>query len=55
LLFLKFPRVHAKPHRHNFNLSQKQLEQQLKFALVMHFAQPMTGLLNLSFRAFAIT
>ena len=46
--------MRSKTSRRNFNPSQKQLEQQLKFALVMRFVQPMAGLLNISFRDFAI-
>ena len=46
--------MRSKTNRRNFNPSQKQLEQQLKFALVMRFVQPMAGLLNISFRDFAI-
>jgi len=38
----------------NLNPSEKQLAQQLKFALAMRFVQPMAGLLNISFRDFAI-
>ena len=40
--------------RRNFTPSEKQLAQQLKFALVMSFLQPMAGLLNITFRDFAI-
>ena len=46
--------MRSKTSRRNFNPSQKQLEQQLKFALVMRFVQPMAGLLNISFHDFAI-
>ena len=46
--------MRSKTSRRNFNPSQKQLEQQLNFALVMRFVQPMAGLLNISFRDFAI-
>jgi hypothetical protein len=38
----------------NLNPSEKQLAQQLKFALAMRFVQPMAGLLDISFRDFAI-
>jgi hypothetical protein len=36
------------------NPTEKQLSQQLKFALAMRFLQPMAGLLNISFHDFAI-
>jgi hypothetical protein len=38
----------------NLNPTEKQLTQQLKFALAMRFLQPMAGLLNISFHDFAI-
>jgi hypothetical protein len=44
----------SKGTRRNFTASEKQLAQQLKFALVMSFLQPMAGLLNITFRDFAI-
>ncbi|KAA9041453.1 hypothetical protein FW778_05360 [Ginsengibacter hankyongi] len=46
--------MRSQASRRNFNASQKQLEQQLKFGLIMRFLQPMAGLLNISFRDFAI-
>ncbi|MGN6196172.1 MAG: DUF6266 family protein [Ginsengibacter sp.] len=46
--------MRSKGNNRNSNPSEKQLAQQLKFALVMHFVQPMAGLLNVSFRNFAI-
>jgi len=36
------------------NFSQAQLEQQAKFALTIKFLQPLAGLLNLSFREYAV-
>jgi hypothetical protein len=46
--------MRSKGNRSNFEPTEKQLAQQLKFALIMHFLQPMAGLLNISFRDFAI-
>jgi hypothetical protein len=46
--------MRSKGNNHNANPTEKQLAQQLKFALTMRFVQPMTGLLNVSFRNFAI-
>ena len=46
--------MRSQPNRRSFNPSQKQLEQQAKFALIMHFLQPMAGLLNITFRNFAV-
>lgn len=46
--------MRSKTNRRNFDPTEKQLAQQLKFALIMRFLQPMAGLLNISFRDFAI-
>jgi len=46
--------MRSKGNNRNLNPSEKQLSQQLKFALVMRFVQPLAGLLNVSFRNFAI-
>jgi len=46
--------MRSKSARRNFTPSQKQLEQQLKFGLMMHFLQPMSALLEISFQDFAI-
>jgi len=46
--------MRSKSSRRNFVPTEKQLIQQLKFALTMRFLQPMAGLLNISFRDFAI-
>ena len=46
--------MRSKSARRNFVPSQKQLEQQLKFALMMRFLQPMSALLEISFIDYAI-
>lgn len=46
--------MRSKANKRSFIPSQKQLEQQLKFALMMRFLQPMAGLLAISFGDFAI-
>lgn len=46
--------MRSKSSRRNFVPTEKQLIQQLKFALTMRFLQPMAGLLDISFRDFAI-
>ncbi|MEO5650031.1 MAG: DUF6266 family protein [Ginsengibacter sp.] len=46
--------MRSKANKRTFVPSQKQLEQQLKFALMMRFLQPMSGLLGISFYDFAI-
>jgi hypothetical protein len=46
--------MRSKANKRTFIPSQKQLEQQLKFALVMRFLQPMSRLLEISFNDFAI-
>lgn len=46
--------MRSKANKRSFIPSQKQLEQQLKFALIMRFLQPMAGLLAISFSDFAI-
>jgi hypothetical protein len=46
--------MRSKGNNRNANPTEKQLAQQLKFALIMHFLQPMTSLLSITFRDFAI-
>ena len=46
--------MRSKANKRTFIPSQKQLEQQLKFALIMRFLQPMASLLKVSFESFAI-
>jgi hypothetical protein len=46
--------MRSKGSNRNANPTEKQLAQQQKFALVMRFLQPMTGLLSITFRDFAI-
>jgi hypothetical protein len=46
--------MRSKSSRRNFEPTEKQQIQQLKFALTMRFLQPMAGLLNISFRDFAV-
>lgn len=46
--------MRSKASKRNFIPSPKQFEQQLKFALVMRFLQPMSALLEKSFSDFAI-
>jgi hypothetical protein len=46
--------MRSKGNNRNLNPTEKQLAQQLKFALIMRFVQPMAALLNTSFRNFAI-
>ena len=46
--------MRSKGRNRNLNPTEKQLTQQLKFALIMRFVQPMAALLNISFRDFAI-
>lgn len=46
--------MRSKSNRSSFVPSEKQVEQQLRFALIMRFLQPMSGLLDISFRNFAI-
>jgi Family of unknown function (DUF6266) len=46
--------MRSKGNRRASAPTDKQRAQQAKFALVMHFLQPMTGLLSISFRDFAI-
>jgi hypothetical protein len=46
--------MRSKSNKRSFIPSQKQLEQQLKFALMMRFLQPMASLLKISFESFAI-
>jgi hypothetical protein len=46
--------MRSKANKRTFVPSQKQLEQQLKFALMMRFLQPMSKLLEISFHDFAI-
>jgi hypothetical protein len=46
--------MRSKANKRSFVPSQKQLEQQLKFALIMRFLQPMSALLEVSFYDFAV-
>jgi hypothetical protein len=46
--------MRSKSNRRNFEPSEKQLEQQLRFATTMHFLQPMSALLNVTFASFAV-
>jgi hypothetical protein len=46
--------MRSKANRRNFKPTEKQLGQQIKFALAMRFVQPLAGLLTISFRDFAI-
>ena len=46
--------MRSKANKRTFIPSQKQLEQQMKFALMMRFLQPMSKLLEISFHDFAI-
>ena len=46
--------MRSKSNRRNFVPSQKQLEQQAKFALVMRFLQPLAVLLKINFNDFAV-
>ena len=46
--------MRSKSNKRNFEPSQKQLEQQLRFAVTMHFLQPMAALLNVTFASFAV-
>ena len=46
--------MRSKANRGKFVPTQSQHAQQLKFAIVMHFVQPMAGLLNITFRDFAV-
>lgn len=46
--------MRSKANRGKFIPTENQHSQQLKFALVMRFLQPMAGLLNITFRDFAI-
>jgi Family of unknown function (DUF6266) len=46
--------MRSQANKRSFTPSQKQLEQQLKFALIMRFLQPMAGLLAISFSDFGI-
>jgi len=46
--------MRSRSSNRNQNPSETQLAQQLKFALVMHFVQPMASLLEISFHDFAI-
>jgi hypothetical protein len=46
--------MRSKANKRSFIPSQKQLEQQMKFALMMRFLQPMSALLGISFSDFAI-
>lgn len=46
--------MRSKTSRRNFNPSQAQLEQQVKFGLAIRFVQTMSGLVETSFRNFAV-
>jgi hypothetical protein len=46
--------MRSKANKRTFVPSQKQLEQQLKFTLLMRFVQPLSALLEVSFNEFAI-
>jgi hypothetical protein len=46
--------MRSKGRNRNLNPTEKQRSQQLKFALIMRFVQPMAALLDVSFRNFAI-
>lgn len=46
--------MRSQPSARKTNFSQAQLDQQAKFALTVKFLQPMTGLLSVSFREFAV-
>jgi Family of unknown function (DUF6266) len=46
--------MRSKSSRRNFKPTQPQLEQQLKFALVVRFIQTITGLVDISFGNFAV-
>lgn len=46
--------MRSKSSRRNFVPSQKQLEQQMKFALMMRFLQPMSALLEITFNDYAV-
>ena len=46
--------MRSKSNRRNFIPTQPQLEQQLKFALAIRFVQTMSGLVEISFRNFAV-
>ena len=46
--------MRSQPGRRSFTPSEAQLAQQQKFALVMRFLQPMSGLLSISFHSFAV-
>lgn len=46
--------MRSKASRRNFKPTQPQLEQQLKFGLTMRFAQPFSGLFEISFGNFAV-
>lgn len=46
--------MRSKSNRKNFNASEAQLAQQLKFGLTIRFVQSMSGLVEMSFRNYAI-
>ena len=46
--------MRSKGNNRNQHPTESQLTQQLKFALVMRFVQPMAGLLNITFHDFAV-
>ena len=46
--------MRSQPGKRSFTPSDKQLAQQARFALVMRFLQPMSALLEVTFRGFAV-
>ena len=46
--------MRSQTSKRKFNPSEKQLAQQMKFALIMYFLQPMSALLEVTFRNFAV-
>jgi hypothetical protein len=46
--------MRSRSNRRTFTSSQRQIEQQLKFSLLTRFQQPLNGLLNQSFRSYAV-
>src|SRR5665811_1743364 len=46
--------MRIKSNRRNFVPSQKQLEQEAKFSLMMRFLQPLAALLKITFNDFAV-
>ena len=46
--------MRSKSNKRVFQPSQKQIEQQLRFALTMYFLQPLSALLEITFASFAV-